>query len=99
MSRFYKRLSVLTLTLFLPALASAGPWSSIDGLRRNSPTGASLQPLAALESWLQALWAEVGCSLDPNGCPGSGQTPGTPQGESEIGCSLDPSGSNCTKRR
>lgn len=49
---------------------------------------------ASLGEWLQGLWADVGCSLDPDGrCVEQPRTNSAPaDSEAEVGCSLDPSG-------
>jgi hypothetical protein len=74
---------VVLVLLLAGALASPAAWAAPVGPLKASP----FDLLAQLWTSLDALWAEEGCSIDPNG----GCTPGSPP-STDIGCGIDPNG-------
>jgi hypothetical protein len=83
----------------LPLLLCAGllaPWASAATPRRVAQTAApdSLPLLDRAWSFLQSLWGEEGCMLDPSGrcATHTTQAPALRSLRGETGCMLDPSG-------
>jgi hypothetical protein len=90
MPRPCRKLAVLLLaiTFLTPWVASAAPRS--PGERR-----ADSAPLSApLWSALTALWADLGCTIDPSGgCHGDAQSSApAPPALPDLGCGIDPNG-------
>jgi hypothetical protein len=54
-----------------------------------TPAGASI--LDHLEHFLESIWSEIGCHIDPNGqC--RAEEPGQSDTQGDIGCHIDPNG-------
>jgi hypothetical protein len=77
----------LAATLTAPSLAAATPRS------RPVAPQASPSPLSTLRNYLLHLWAEIGCTADPNGICTAAAPP--PQPRLDTGCTADPNG-RCT---
>jgi hypothetical protein len=97
MSRSLRRV-VVTLAclaaLALPLAAAAGPSRVAAAPAASSSAGAGLA--AQLRTWLGAIWPDLGCGIDPNGCA-TRATPGRaapPAGKArpDLGCTIDPNG-------
>jgi hypothetical protein len=72
--------------LFLLAVFLGAPWAAAEP--RVDRAAASPQLLVQLWSWLNALWGEEGCMLDPSGRCGKTSAPS----HLDIGCGIDTDG-------
>ncbi|HZF10034.1 MAG TPA: hypothetical protein VFE33_14690 [Thermoanaerobaculia bacterium] len=79
-----------TLLLLLCA-ALATPWAATAAPRnlRPAPTAAPA-PLSRFWSFLQSLWGEEGCRMDPDGRCKTAATQPAPN--TDTGCRMDPDG-------
>jgi hypothetical protein len=80
-----RSLVVRAAALFVLSLLLAAPWSAAEP--REIRGHASPPALGQLWSQLTALWADIGCVIDP-----SGACRDTVAGQSNIGCVIDPGG-------
>lgn len=85
MPQLVRRLAALMVAFTLALPLSAGVLPDLASHRAESSAPGLL---GQLWGWLTGAWAEVGCSIDPNG-----QTCTTPQ--VDEGCSIDPNGRTC----
>jgi ABC-type sugar transport system substrate-binding protein len=89
MSRFGARslflLAVLALLAFAPAPAAAAA---------PPPPAAFELSKAVAQLWetLTRVWAETGCTLDPDGCSQAQEPPPVEVDHLDTGCTLDPNG-------
>jgi len=83
---------LLSTALLAPAAFAAPPRLHPAPQTATSTLGSPRDALANLWTSLARLWAEAGCSIDPNGghCTSA---PVHPTGDN--GCSIDPSGGHC----
>jgi hypothetical protein len=91
-----RRIAALALgaLLFAPWASSAAPRSASEplGLHRAAQDSAGL--VTRLWSAFKALWADEGCTIDPDGarCASSPHGSTTPVSPAPNGCTLDPDG-------
>lgn len=71
------------LVVLVLSLALLAPSSSAEAF----PLDAASRLAGLLTAWL----ADVGCSMDPDGCPGTSR-PTPPTDSIDVGCSMDPGG-------
>jgi hypothetical protein len=80
-----RSLVVRASALFVLSLLLAAPWSAAEPRENRGP--ASPPALSQLWSQLTALWADIGCVIDPHG--GCRDSTGS---QIDIGCVIDPGG-------
>jgi hypothetical protein len=82
--------------LLVHMLVLLAPWSA-EALPIDRPLA---EAVSRLTGWLTAWWADVGCSMDPDGrCHGTIVTqPSPPVDHLDVGCSADPDGGACGNR-
>ena len=77
-----------TIFLLLLAACLALPWPAAAAPRKEAPASAHSAFLSQAWSFLQGLWADAGCWIDPDGRCVTGNT----QPATDTGCGLDPGG-------
>jgi hypothetical protein len=81
-----------TTLLLLLCIALATPWAATAAPHNPRPAPAAAPaPLSRFWSFLQSLWGEEGCMLDPSGrCKTAAAQ--APAPNTDTGCMIDPSG-------
>lgn len=81
-----RSLVVRAAALFVLSLLLVAPWSAAEP-RQQDHGPASVPLLGQLLGRLTALWADIGCGIDPDGrCHDSATS------QADIGCVADPNG-------
>lgn len=78
----------LKMPLLLLATCLALPWPAVAAPQKAATASAHSAFLNRAWSFLQGLWADAGCWIDPNGLCATGNA----QLTTDAGCGIDPGG-------
>lgn len=90
-----RKFLVATVVVALVALASPVLAESAHSRASSPAQGLSVADLlGTLQAWLEAIWPQNGCTIDPDGRTTCTVPPSGSQGSSTTrnGCTIDPSG-------